>query len=101
MSKLDASSNVSMSQKIEEKDWIAYMDMVATLINVKPNLTKVFFTNHKLWWKLVFDPVYPYQYRIHGHGRWKKAADAIFDAEERNRFAINNNNMVYSDTESD
>ena len=49
-----------------QEDWIPYMDELAQIIGVKPNLTKYFFTDPKLWWNLLFGPCVPYQYRLKG-----------------------------------
>jgi dimethylaniline monooxygenase (N-oxide forming) len=47
-------------------DWIPFMDELATIVGVKPNLWKYFFTDHELWRALVFGPCVPYQYRLEG-----------------------------------
>lgn len=80
---------MSISHKIEAPEWISYLESVAQQIGVTPNLTKLFFTDNSLWRKLVFDPLYPYQYRIQGHGSWAGARDAILGADLRVRSALN------------
>jgi dimethylaniline monooxygenase (N-oxide forming) len=47
-------------------DWIPFMDELATIVGVKPNLWKYFLTDHELWRALVFGPCVPYQYRLEG-----------------------------------
>ena len=49
-----------------EEEWIPYMDQLADMIGVKPNLLKYFFTDPKLWWHLFFGPCVAYQYRLKG-----------------------------------
>jgi dimethylaniline monooxygenase (N-oxide forming) len=47
-------------------DWIPFMDELATVVSVKPNLSKYFITNPKLWKALFFGLCVPYQYRLKG-----------------------------------
>jgi dimethylaniline monooxygenase (N-oxide forming) len=47
-------------------DWIPFMDELANIIGVKPNLWKYLFTDPKLWKALYFGPCVPYQYRLSG-----------------------------------
>lgn len=64
-------------------DYVPYMDEIASIIGVKPNLTKLFFTDIRLFWKLTFGPAVPYQYRLQGPHKWKGAREAIFTCKER------------------
>ncbi|OQR69536.1 dimethylaniline monooxygenase-like [Tropilaelaps mercedesae] len=66
-----------------EVDWIPYMDEMATILGVKPNLFKILVTDFQLWSTLMFGPVLPYQYRLEGPGRWSKAREALITAEDR------------------
>lgn len=66
-----------------EIDWIPYMDELATIVGVKPNLYKLLVTDFQLWTTLMFGPVLPYQYRLEGPGKWSKAREALLTAEER------------------
>ena len=64
-------------------DWIPYMDELTEQFGAKPNITKLFFTDHKLWRALMFGPCLPYQYRLEGPHQWSGARHAIFNVEER------------------
>ena len=79
----------SISHKIEEHDWIHYLDTIANQIKVKPNFWKLFFTDFIMWKHLIFGASYPYQYRLSGRGKWKGAKDAILTAERRQKCGIN------------
>ena len=71
-----------------EVDWIPYMDDVASLLGVKPNMLKFFFTDPALWARLTFGPSFPYQYRLDGSGKWSEARKTLFGTEERVRAAF-------------
>jgi dimethylaniline monooxygenase (N-oxide forming) len=47
-------------------DWIPFMDELATVVGVKPNLWKYFTSDPELWRALLFGPSVPYQYRLEG-----------------------------------
>ncbi len=47
-------------------DWIPFMDELATVVGVKPNLWKYFTSDPELWRALVFGPSVTYQYRLEG-----------------------------------
>ncbi len=47
-------------------DWIPFMDELATIIDVKPNLWKYLITDPKLWKALFFGSCVTYQYRLKG-----------------------------------
>lgn len=64
-------------------DWINYMDELATVAGVKPNMVKILFTDFQLWSTLMFGPVLPYQYRLEGPGQWPRAREALLTAEDR------------------
>ncbi|VDK59583.1 unnamed protein product [Anisakis simplex] len=66
-----------------EANYIAYMDELASLIGAKPNLTKLFLTDPKLAWKVLFGPAVSYIYRIQGPHRWSDARQAIMTVQER------------------
>ncbi|GIY20290.1 flavin-containing monooxygenase 5 [Caerostris extrusa] len=69
-------------------DFIPYMDELATEIGAKPNLWKLFFTDFKLYYALVFGASLPYQYRLEGPHKWDGARDAIFTAYKRVRYPL-------------
>jgi dimethylaniline monooxygenase (N-oxide forming) len=71
-----------------EIDWIPFLDELAILLNVKPNFSKLFFQDTKLWFNLIFGPSYTYQYRLSGHRSWNGARKAILEAEERTYSAM-------------
>ncbi|TKR72296.1 hypothetical protein L596_019768 [Steinernema carpocapsae] len=64
-------------------DYVTYMDELAKLIGVKPDLSKYALTDPKLLKKLVFHGLVPYQYRLNGPHKWEGARDAILGFEER------------------
>lgn len=47
-------------------DFIPYLDDIADMIGVKPNLVKLFLFSPYLWWAVMFGPGVPYQYRLTG-----------------------------------
>ncbi len=53
-------------------DWIPFMDELATIVGVKPNLWKCFITDPKLWKALLFGSCVPYQYRLKGFSYFSK-----------------------------
>uniref|UniRef100_A0A6G1SJ72 Flavin-containing monooxygenase n=1 Tax=Aceria tosichella TaxID=561515 RepID=A0A6G1SJ72_9ACAR len=75
----------------------AYMDTIATLAGVMPNLTKLFFKDHALWKQLMFGPRVPYQYRLTGPGYWPEARQTILTTEQRINGGINEgkNDILY------
>ncbi|XP_067681879.1 flavin-containing monooxygenase 5-like [Haliotis asinina] len=62
--------------------FIQYVDEICSLIGCKPNLSRLFFTDPKLWYKMVFGPAVPPQWRLEGPGKWSGARDAIFSVQE-------------------
>uniref|UniRef100_A0AC35UA68 Flavin-containing monooxygenase n=1 Tax=Rhabditophanes sp. KR3021 TaxID=114890 RepID=A0AC35UA68_9BILA len=62
--------------------YVEYCDGLASLIKVKPNISKYLFTSPKLFKTLIFHGLYPYQYRLNGEGAWDGAKDAILGAED-------------------
>ncbi|CAO2637595.1 Flavin-containing monooxygenase 5 [Lemmus lemmus] len=64
-------------------DHIEYMDEIATLVGVKPNLLLLFLSDPKLAMEVFFGPCTPYQYRLRGPGKWDGARRAILTQRER------------------
>lgn len=64
-------------------DWINYMDELASIVGVKPNMCKLFFTDPQLWYTLMFGPSVPYQYRLEGPHPWPGARRAILTVQDR------------------
>ena len=58
-------------------DWISYMDDIADIIGVKPDLQKYLLSDTMLYIKLVFGTCLSYQYRLKGEHSWSGARDAI------------------------
>jgi dimethylaniline monooxygenase (N-oxide forming) len=59
----------STNRHTVEVDYMTVMDELAELIGVKPNLTKYFFTDFKLWSALLFGPFLAYQFRLEGYSK--------------------------------
>lgn len=66
-----------------QADYINYSDEIASLIGVKPNLLKLFFTDRQLFWALLMGPSFPYQYRLQGPHSWDKARETILSYKDR------------------
>ncbi|XP_063796317.1 flavin-containing monooxygenase 5-like isoform X2 [Pseudophryne corroboree] len=64
-------------------DYVAYMDELATLAGVKPNLVELFITDPRLGFQVLFGPCTPYQYRLTGPGKWVGAREAILTQWKR------------------
>uniref|UniRef100_A0A8C6RXJ7 Flavin-containing monooxygenase n=1 Tax=Nannospalax galili TaxID=1026970 RepID=A0A8C6RXJ7_NANGA len=64
-------------------DHTEYMDEIATLVGVKPNLFFLFLSDPKLAMEVFFGPCTPYQYRLQGPGKWDGARRAILTQKER------------------
>ncbi|XP_023219427.1 dimethylaniline monooxygenase [N-oxide-forming] 5-like, partial [Centruroides sculpturatus] len=76
--------------------YIDYLDEIANLIGVKPNIMKLFWTDPILFKKLLFGPCLPYQYRLQGTNAWSRAREAILSFDQRvlvplrTRYNVNN-----------
>ncbi|XP_040262601.1 flavin-containing monooxygenase 5-like isoform X2 [Bufo bufo] len=64
-------------------DYVEYMDELATLAGVKPNIFRMFFTDPWLALHVFFGPCTPYQYRLTGPGKWSGAREAILTQWKR------------------
>ncbi|XP_053549843.1 flavin-containing monooxygenase 5 [Bombina bombina] len=58
-------------------DYMEYMDELSEIVGVKPSLSRLFFTDPRLAWEVLFGPCTPYQYRLMGPGKWDGARKAI------------------------
>lgn len=78
-------------------NWIGYQDKLAQMLQVKPNLFKLFLTDFPLWRKLFFGPSVPYQYRLIGPNSWPKARETIMTVNDRVMGGINEgkNKILY------
>ncbi|KAH7953177.1 hypothetical protein HPB49_005756 [Dermacentor silvarum] len=66
-----------------EVHWIAYMDELASLLGVKPNLRRLAITDPVLFRRCVFGPCLPYQFRLEGPNSWEGAREVILDFPNR------------------
>ncbi|XP_015682354.1 dimethylaniline monooxygenase [N-oxide-forming] 5 [Protobothrops mucrosquamatus] len=64
-------------------DYTDYMDELASLIGVMPNIWSRFITDPKLAQEILFGPRTPYQYRLQGPGKWEGARKAVLTQHER------------------
>ncbi|MEE6496141.1 hypothetical protein FKM82_002239 [Ascaphus truei] len=64
-------------------DYVTYMDELSSFIGCKPNLSKLFLTDPKLYWEVFFGPCSPYQFRLMGPGKWHGARKAILNQWNR------------------
>lgn len=75
-------------------DWINYMDELAELIGCKPKVSKYLLKDIKLWWNLVSEPCYPYQYRLQGPHSWTDARRTILEAKQRIKAPLLNRELT-------
>ncbi|XP_027722504.1 dimethylaniline monooxygenase [N-oxide-forming] 5 isoform X1 [Vombatus ursinus] len=66
-----------------QTDYMEYMEDLAELVGVKPNLLPLVFTDPKLAFHLFFGPCTPIQYRLQGRGKWDGAREAILTVIDR------------------
>uniref|UniRef100_A0A3B4AHK0 Flavin-containing monooxygenase n=1 Tax=Periophthalmus magnuspinnatus TaxID=409849 RepID=A0A3B4AHK0_9GOBI len=64
-------------------DYIDYMDEIAKQFGAYPNFLKLLVTDPTLWFKVLFGPASPYQYRLRGPGKWAGARQAILTQLDR------------------
>ncbi|CAF1462800.1 unnamed protein product [Adineta ricciae] len=63
-------------------DYLIYSDDLARTIGCRPNFTRIFFSEPKLWMKLMCGPLLNAQYRLIGpHAKAKQAKDVILKAK--------------------
>ncbi|XP_042907876.1 flavin-containing monooxygenase 5 [Parasteatoda tepidariorum] len=80
-------------------DWINYMDELADLAGVKPDLTSMFFNDPLLFYQCVFGSCVPYQYRLKGPNAWAGAREALLTVDERVVAALDTRKMPKQKTE--
>lgn len=68
--------------------FVDYLDELATLIGIKPNLLRLLYTDPILFKKLLFGPNLSYQYRLYGSHIWPGAREAILSFDERVLFPL-------------
>uniref|UniRef100_A0AAF5PK86 Flavin-containing monooxygenase n=1 Tax=Wuchereria bancrofti TaxID=6293 RepID=A0AAF5PK86_WUCBA len=66
-----------------EVDYATYMDELAKMVGVKPNLLKYWFTDPRLAYILLFEGLAPYQFRLNGPHAWVGARDALLGMARR------------------
>ncbi|VDO24413.1 unnamed protein product [Brugia timori] len=66
-----------------EVDYATYMDELAKMVGVKPNLLKYWFTDPRLAYILLFEGLAPYQFRLNGPYAWVGARDALLGMARR------------------
>jgi dimethylaniline monooxygenase (N-oxide forming) len=74
-------------------DWMSYIDDIAKQIGVYPDFKKYLFSDLPLFLKLVFGTTLSYHYRLDGPHSWSGARDAIMEADNRIRYALNPSNV--------
>jgi len=72
-------------------NWIPYMDDIAKQIGVYPDFKKYLFSDLPLFLKLWFGTTLPYHYRLDGPHSWSSARNAIMEANNRIKYALNPN----------
>ncbi|CAN9500628.1 unnamed protein product [Ophioblennius macclurei] len=74
---------VTSSRHTIQVDYIPYMDEMADLLGVRPNILSMMVTEPRLAYKIFFGPCTPYQFRLKGPGKWAGARNAILTQWER------------------
>ncbi|KAK3542649.1 hypothetical protein QTP86_031473, partial [Hemibagrus guttatus] len=74
---------VTSQRHTVQVDYLPYMDELATQLGVCPNLLWLFLSDPGLWFRVVFGPCTPYQFRLFGPGQWAGARQAILTQWER------------------
>uniref|UniRef100_A0A4W3K2P6 Flavin-containing monooxygenase n=1 Tax=Callorhinchus milii TaxID=7868 RepID=A0A4W3K2P6_CALMI len=74
---------VCSSRHTIQVDYIPYMDELAELIGVKPNVKELLLSDPRLAYEIFFGPCTPYQYRVTGPGKWPGARDSILTQWDR------------------
>ena len=64
-------------------DYVSYMDEIAKLVGVRPNILGMLLTDPRLGLNVMLGPCTPYQFRLRGPGKWAGARQAILTQWER------------------
>ncbi|XDV41839.1 hypothetical protein PO909_010636 [Leuciscus waleckii] len=64
-------------------NYTPYMDELAKQVGVRPSILKLLLTDPRLALNIIFGPCTPYQFRLHGPGRWEGARQAILTQWDR------------------
>ncbi|CAJ1060082.1 flavin-containing monooxygenase 5-like [Xyrichtys novacula] len=64
-------------------DYIPYLDSLADLVGVRPNIPRLFLKDPRLAMEILLGPCTSYQYRLSGPGQWAGARQAILTQWER------------------
>ena len=64
---------------------ITYIDEIANYVGCRPRMLKYFFTDPCLWYKLMFWPATPAQWRLDGPGAWIGAKETVKTLQEERR----------------
>jgi len=83
--KRDKLSNryVKSTRHTMQVDLMPFMDEIAELCGCKPDLYRLFLTDPKLAYAILFGPSAPTHYRVKGHGAWPGARNAILTIMDR------------------
>lgn len=77
-------------------DVVEFMDEINKQYGAAPNLLEILYTDPALWYRLVFHPSLPYQYRLNGpHSDYQTARENIMTYENRIKAALKTNNIEY------
>ncbi|XP_069823527.1 flavin-containing monooxygenase 5-like [Dendropsophus ebraccatus] len=74
---------VKSQQQNIQVDYLEYMDELAAMIGVRPDIIRLFLTDPRLAFHVFFGPATPYQYRLMGPGKWSGAREAILTQWQR------------------
>lgn len=78
-----ANRYVTSQRHTIQVDYVSYMDEIAELVGVKPNILRMLLTDPRLGLTVMLGPCTPYQYRVRGPGRWAGARQAILTQWKR------------------
>ncbi len=76
-------------RNIKRVNWIRYMNDIAKQIGVYPDFKKYLTSDFPLFLKLVFGTTLSYHYRLDGPHSWSGARNAIMEADNRIKYALN------------
>jgi len=79
-------------------DYASYMDQLAEIIGCKPDLTALLKSDLRLFLKVLFGPVTPYQFRLFGPLTWPGARDTILSQWDRVKAPLSTRKCATTDT---